>query len=499
MSIKVKLYMSYLAMAFVPVILFTLFTLFIFLAGGQQDVREFSEAQKNERFNQALIYGELAYVLREDSGKLEQTEFLESLQERLEEQWAGLIVVRDGAVTNVAAFLQQLSPEEDWQRIVNLPEQQQLSFKLFRYTVHRIPFSYPDGKDGEVVLLHRTEPVPVFWHKLSMIVGLLFVGLTSLLLTYFVSRSIIKPIQSLRTAALRIKGGDLSYELRTPRPRKSGRMDEVGQLSSAFEEMRIRLKQSIDQSLQYEDNRKLLLSHISHDLKTPISAIKGYVEGILDGIANTDEKRIRYMHTIYRKATDMDQLIDELFLFSKLDLQKVNYDFKVLDVGLYVEQFMEEQKFDLEKSGVKLQYSKETLEPVPVAADPDKLNRVFANMLNNSVKYMLQNTGDREPIIAVSVGEKNGTAFIAIEDNGPGISTEDLPHIFDGFYRAEQSRNSETGGSGLGLAIVKQIVDGHGGTVWAENRESGGARFCLKLPVARGDKAVNECEEHPDH
>lgn len=500
MSIRLKLYMSYLAMAFVPVILLMLFMLFIFFAGEKQDLREFSEAQKNESFNQAIIYGELSYVILEDTGKLEDEAYLVSLFERLSEQWAGVVLTRKGEVTEVSPFLESLSPEEDWKLLAD-ESPEQLSFKLYRFTSHRIEFAYPDGSPGTLVLFHRKDPVPVFWHPLSLMVGLLFVCLTSLLLTYFVSRSIIRPIQSLRTAALKIKEGDLSRELRVEQSlrRRKRNQNEIDQLSSAFEEMRIRLKHSIDQSLQYEDNRKQLLSHISHDLKTPISAIKGHVEGILDGIANTDEKRARYMHTIYRKASDMDQLIDELFLFSKLDLQKVAYDFKIVDIGRYVEDFMDEQRFDLEKADVSLEFENISDESLRVAADPDKLNRMFTNILNNSVKYMQQDGGEREDIITVRVSKDGDFARIEIEDTGPGIELVDLPYIFDGFYRAEQSRNSETGGSGLGLAIVKQITDGHSGFVWAENISERGARFCIKLPLTTEFKAVNDHEEHIDY
>jgi len=225
-------------------------------------------------------------------------------------------------------------------------------------------------------------------------------------------------------------------------------------------------------------------------LKTPISAIKGYVEGIMDGIANTEEKRSRYINTIYRKASEMDHLIDELFLFSKLDLQKVAYDFKLVDIARYVEDYMEEQRFELEKDGIALELRNEAKhEGLQVAADPDKLNRVFANILSNGSKYMFQESEREERQIVVTVSKSGEDALITFEDTGPGIDPEDLPHIFEGFYRAEQSRNSETGGSGLGLAIVKQIVEGHGGTVWAENAAEGGARFCLRLPATR---AVNE-------
>ncbi|MDQ6419159.1 HAMP domain-containing sensor histidine kinase [Paenibacillus sp. LHD-117] len=492
MSIRLKLYMSYLAMAIVPFILLILFIMLIVLGSGEQDIRELTKAKQNENFNQALVYGELTYVLREDAGQMQNPAFLSDLQERLSKQWAGLIISKDGTVSEVSPFLSSLAPDENWQLLTEFPREK-LYFQSYRFTTHQLRFQYPDGGEGTVLLLYRTEQIPFFWHPLTMILSLLSILLTSLLLTYFVSRSIIKPLQSLRTAALQIKEGDLSQPMALQKKYckpKLGRSNEVVQLGAAFEEMRVRLKHSIDQSLQYEENRKLLLSHISHDLKTPISAIKGYVEGIMDGIANTDEKRDRYMGTIYRKASEMDHLIDELFLFSKLDLQKVAYDFKVVDIVRYVDDYMEEQRFDLEKSGIKLVVkNEEEAAGIQVAADPDKLNRVFANILSNGIKYMNQEPEQSDNRITVTVSGVGGDAIICFEDTGPGIDEADLPHIFDGFYRAEQSRNSETGGSGLGLAIVKQIVEGHGGSVWAENAQEGGARFCLRLQAI---KAVNE-------
>ncbi|MHA6484313.1 sensor histidine kinase [Paenibacillus sp. strain BS8-2] len=494
MSIRLKLYMSYLAMAIVPFILLIVFILLLFIGSGKEDIREMSEVKMNENFNQALVYGELMYVLREDTGMLQNQAFLSDLQERLSEQWAGLIISNNGAVTEVSPFLQSLSEDEDWEKLAQAQgPQENLFFQNYRFSSHELDFTYPNGDSGKVLLLYRIEQIPFFWHPLTMILGLLSILLTSLLLTYFVSRSIIKPLHSLRSAALQIKDGNLAQPLlpkKKRRRKKCTNGDEVAQLSSAFEEMRARLKHSIDQSLQYEENRKQLLSHISHDLKTPISAIKGYVEGIIDGIANTEEKRDRYMGTIYRKASEMDHLIDELFLFSKLDMQRVAYDFKTVDIAKYVDDYLEEQRFELEKFGIQLVYRNAANKlGLQVAADPDKLNRVFANIISNSIKYMNQLTDLDMHGIVVEISPSGDDILISFEDTGPGIDDADLPHIFEGFYRAEQSRNSETGGSGLGLAIVKQIVEGHGGTVWAENVAEGGARFCLKLPVI---KAVNE-------
>ncbi|NIK67434.1 HAMP domain-containing sensor histidine kinase [Paenibacillus sp. BK720] len=493
MSIRVKLYMSYLAMVFLPMVLILGFVVFVLYAGGMQDLREYFRVEKEEKTNQSLIYGELKYVLENDTDKLSSPAYTDKLQRRLADQWAGLIMAKDGIVTEVPVFLKELSPHEDWQGLFD-KSPNTVSFKAFKFQINEIAFRYPDGHNGQMLLLRRYDVVPPLWRPIGTLIFIAFIGLSSLILTYYVSRSIIRPIHALKTAALQIKDGDLSQKVVV---RSKG---EVGQLAAAFEAMRIQLKESIDQSLQYEENRKQLLSHISHDLKTPISAIKGYVEGIMDGIANTDEKRQRYMETIYHKANDMDQLIDELFLFSKLDLHKVAFDFKTIDSVKYLEHYLEEQRFDLEKSGVKLSFQSPPGVQLLIAADPDKLGRVLTNILNNSEKYMGQLPESAEKRVTVSVREKGSDVLVAIEDTGPGIEKEDLPYIFDRFYRAEQSRNSETGGSGLGLAIVKQIIEGHGGTVWAENVEGGGARFCFQLPRAEPVRTVViEHEEHSNH
>lgn len=497
MSIRVRLYLSYLAMAFVPLVLMMLLVLLILHSAGIRDVRELINTQLQERFNQASVYGEFAYIIREDPGKLEDDFYVDAMQERLSEQWAGLVLEKNGEITEVAPFLNELAPDTDWKAITDRYPSEH-SLHLYRFSSNGTEFRYPDGSEGKAVLLHRLESYPVFWQPLSMSITLVIIVLTGLLLTYFVSRRITKPLQVLKKAAITIKEGDLNSGIDVRAVCGTGRRNEILQVGDAFEEMRIRLKESIDQSDQYEENRKLLLSHISHDLKTPISAIKGYVEGIMDGIASTDEMKQRYIATIYRKASDMDQLIDELFLFSKLDLQKEPFDFKQVDMRRFLEDFMEEQRFELEKDGIKLLCEWPPGGQLPVAADPDKLNRVFTNILGNSVKYMAQQQ-DPDKAIYVSIKDGGDEVWIILEDTGPGIDAEDLPHVFDRFYRAEQSRNSETGGSGLGLAIVKQIMEGHGGSVKAENGLGGGAKFTLALPKTMDGKAVKQNEGYSDH
>jgi signal transduction histidine kinase len=300
---------------------------------------------------------------------------------------------------------------------------------------------------------------------------ILILILTNIILTYFVSRSITKPLYYLKKAANEIKNGNLNFEV------KYKSKDEIGELSSAFEEMRVKLKESIEMEQQYEQNRKELVSNISHDLKTPITAVKGYVEGIIDGVADNPDKMDKYIKTIYTKTNEIDLLIDELFLYSKLDLKKLAFSFERVNIRRYLEHFVEEFSFDLESKGIKLSYEANCEDKTLVIADREKLNRVITNIVYNSVKYMDLENGK----IDIKLEEEDNDVVVGITDNGQGISESNLPHIFDKFYRADPARNTQKGGSGLGLSIAKHIIEEHGGRIWAQSKLGVGTTIAFTL------------------
>jgi signal transduction histidine kinase len=295
------------------------------------------------------------------------------------------------------------------------------------------------------------------------------------LLTYFVSKSIIKPINELSEAAEQISKGNLDFQIEP-----TGK-DELGKLAETFEQMRFKLKESAEMQRKYEENRKELIANISHDLKTPITSIKGYVEGIRDGVANTPEKMDRYIQTIYKKAVDMDHLIDELFLYSKLDLHRVPFEFEIVDLKSYLTDYIEELRFDVEKDGVVVTFHAEK-GAYQVLADREQLKRVITNVVQNSLKHM----NKLEKHIHIHLLLENNNVIVQIKDNGIGIPEEDLPLIFDRFYRADPSRNTGTGGSGLGLAIVKRIIEEHGGDIWAESKLGEGTSIFFTIKSKDG-------------
>lgn len=313
--------------------------------------------------------------------------------------------------------------------------------------------------------------------NLKIFISLRFLGiacilvLTNGLLTYFVSKSIITPIKKLSEAAQKISAGQLDFKIEL-----TGK-DELGQLANTFEKMRLNLKEAQNVQERYEQNRKALVASISHDLKTPLTSIKGYVKGIQEGVARTPAQLERYLDTIDKKATDMDALIDELFLYSKLDLESVPFQIEEIDLYSFFQDYMEELTFILEKDHGKATLSAQKQEVYHVKADREQLKRAISNIIQNSLKYMDKTHKE----INVSLISSEEEVRVEISDNGSGIEKENLPFIFDDFYRTDTSRNSETGGSGLGLAIVKKIIHASGGRIWAESTLGKGTTINLTL------------------
>ena len=283
---------------------------------------------------------------------------------------------------------------------------------------------------------------------------------TALSVGLWIYRSIAAPLLKLKKATRSIKEGNLDFVL------DGEGNDEFAELFQDFEDMRIRLKESAEEKILMDKENKELISNISHDLKTPITAVKGYVEGIMDGVADTPEKMERYVKTIYNKTNEMDHLINELTFYSKIDTNRIPYTFSKLNVEDYFGDCAEEIGLELETRGIELVYANYVEGDVQVIADGEQIRRVIHNIIGNAIKYMDKPKG----IIQIRVKDVGDFIQIEIEDNGKGIGAKDIAYIFDRFYRTDVSRNSSKGGSGIGLSIVKKIMEDHGGKVWATSR-----------------------------
>ena len=310
----------------------------------------------------------------------------------------------------------------------------------------------------------------------SLIITLLFcvvviLVITAVILSLWIYRGVMNPLVKLTKATRSIRDGNLDFTIRPDG------VTEIRELCEDFEEMRKRLKQANEESLLIDAENRELISNISHDLKTPITAVKGYVEGIMDGVADTPEKMDKYIRTIYNKSIEMDSLINELTFYSKIDTNRIPYNFTRIPARAFFTDAAEELHLELEQKNISFDFRCEVPSDVEVIGDVEQLKRVINNVISNSVKYM----DKPNQYIRLRVMEVGEDVQAAIEDNGKGIAAKDIGNIFDRFYRTDSSRNSSKGGSGIGLSIVQKIMADHGGRVWATSKEGEGTTMFLAL------------------
>lgn len=330
------------------------------------------------------------------------------------------------------------------------------------FLVKQQEFTCADGTPGVIFVItdvNNVVPQIKEFAIQAVISFILIIIITAIILILWLYRSIIHPMNILKRATKEMKEGNLDYSIRMKT------YDEIGELCDDFEEMRIHLKELIEVKMKYEKDSREILGNISHDLKTPLTTIKGYAEGIIDGVADSPEKLDRYIRTIYTKANDMSALVDELAMIAMLDNNSLAYNFQIVEISDYFNDCIDDLSFELEVKNITLEYENNISNSCKVIVDREQLKRAIHNIIGNAVKYMDKKLGK----VGVRITEQTEFVQIEIEDNGAGIGEEDLPHIFDRFYRADASRNTQKGGSGLGLAIVKKIMMEHGGLVWASS------------------------------
>ncbi|MGN0395283.1 MAG: sensor histidine kinase [Coprococcus sp.] len=307
--------------------------------------------------------------------------------------------------------------------------------------------------------------------------------LLSGVLAFMVYKHFVNPLVKLKKAAEEIGAGNLSGKL----DYDEDRQDEIGELFRSFDDMKNKLSESVNEKMRYEEENRELISNISHDLKTPITTIKGYVEGIMDGVADTPEKRERYLKMIYNKANELDSLINELSLYTNINNNAIPYEFHRVSVKDYFSDCMEEIQATLMSHDMTLIYRNYCADDVRVVVDPDQLKRVINNIVTNAIKYC----GRDKAQIEIYIHENDDMVKVSISDNGKGIDEESLPHIFDRTYRADSARQSR-GGSGLGLAICKKIIEEHGGRIWAKSQKDKGTTILFTLKKYIKEEVTNE-------
>lgn len=306
------------------------------------------------------------------------------------------------------------------------------------------------------------------------------------MLAYYMARSITKPLNRLKTATGEIAKLNFSHRIGV-----HGN-DEIGEATKAFDTMAEEAEKALDLMRQYEENRKELMANISHDLKTPLTAIKGSIAAINEGVADTPEKKEMYWQIITSRIQSMQHMIDELLLFSKLDLQKEPFAFQPVLLHRFVEDVIGEWKLAQGDAAVHIGVQYEESIEDRVLLDLEKMNRVLGNILDNAVKY-----GQVTPLlITVTIARQDNRIVLSIRDNGIGVPRADVPKLFDRFYRGDVSRDSSISGSGLGLSIARQVVNAHEGIITAESDTHQGMCIRIELNISEGGEAL---ETHTDH
>ncbi|MGQ7462578.1 ATP-binding protein [Streptococcus suis] len=290
-------------------------------------------------------------------------------------------------------------------------------------------------------------------------------------LNFFFTRRLLgvvmRPLDELHSGVDRIQQGDYTVPLTYQGDK------EFEELTQGFNQMQTSLLDAHEQNRLYEQKRTQMVADISHDLRTPLTSIKGYAKGILDGIANTEEKRNQYLTVIYQKSQVMEKLLEKLFAFSQLQTDKMPFDNVQLDLAVFLQAYVREKSAELADEAILFQL--DVAENLPVEIDPTQFRRILDNLVDNARKYAAV-----RPLKISLAGHLEGQEIVwTFTDNGKGLEKNKLNLIFEEFYREDDTRQ-QVEGHGLGLAIVKNIIERLGGRVSVE--ATPGLRFIFRLP-----------------
>lgn len=301
-------------------------------------------------------------------------------------------------------------------------------------------------------------------HKSLVWVGMAILA-AGLAASYALARSITIPLRNLSRAAEQIEQGN--FDQKVPVETK----DEVGHLAGIFNEMAETL--TINANL-----RRQFLANIAHELRTPLAIIQGHLEGMVDGVIEPNKDQLSSLH---EEAIRLNRLITDLRDLSLAEVRQLAMEKGITDVNQTVSKAVHMLKPQSDAKDICINCSLDERLP-EIEADTDRISQVFYNILVNAIRYS-PTKGTIEVVTEKIEVEGQQWIKVSIADKGPGISQEDVPYIFDHFYRGDKSRDRKSGGSGLGLAVVKQLVEIHGGQVTVESKLAEGSIFKILLPV----------------
>lgn len=275
---------------------------------------------------------------------------------------------------------------------------------------------------------------------------------------------------------------------RQMRELNTGLEQKIRERTAELERINRSLERMNEDLGRMETSRRHLLSNISHDLGTPMTLIQGYAEALIDGVVTQPEQQKKYLKLILGRITGLNRLISDLFQLSKLEARQMNFNIHPMSTDELIQYFDERYELEMADAGLRFETTTYTFRSTVnsrglVKIDLDRIDQVLTNIIYNAVKHTPQGG-----MIQLQFIVDEQTLVAQVQDNGSGIAPEDLPYVFDRFYKKDKSRNTAGGGSGLGLAIAKEIIDYHGGRIWAQSRVGQGACISFMLPLVKPSK-----------
>jgi len=330
---------------------------------------------------------------------------------------------------------------------------------------------------GVLIVMPRSvadNTVPPFLKtiRIAILIVSAIIAVLAALVAILFSRTITRPLAKLTNAAHTIGTGDYSARVTT------NSQSELGELAITFNEMATRLEKDVDELRKQEFWRRELIMNITHDLATPLTAIAGLGESLVDGVNQNHEDFEATGRIIVRETLRLRRLVQDLHLMAKVEAGAMQPQPKVLRLAAVVDEALAVLAPEFERANVE-PCNNVAFDLPPAWADPDMLMRVFSNLCDNALRHT-----PGGGTVDIEARQQGKMLEVAVTDSGKGIPPEALARVFDRFYRVDSSRQIRTGGSGLGLTIVRAIVEAHGGTIRAENAPQGGARIIFSIPIA---------------
>ncbi len=394
-------------------------------------------------------------------------------------QTAVVVMENDNIVYNSEGFtILQIK-----EMLMNLSiENNYYEYESNRYRINAQNFTMQDGSNYRIITLNQIINVGDYYRSLLIFVFIIFLivfVIASLIVQRQNMKNIIIPITDLTKETEKLRIGELETAI------TDKGYGEIRELGTAIEQLRLQLKNSIYYQQKVDENRKFLISSISHDLKTPVTSIRGYIDGVLDGVADTDEKKQYYLSKAIEKTKMINTMIEDLLLYSKLDLNQMTFEKDKVNIVKYIESCIEDSSEGFLRENKRIIFENKLSTASFVIIDVAKFKRVIQNIMDNAKRSIETQIGQ----LKVMLRETNSSVIIEFKDNGRGISKQDLPHVFERFYRADTAREVK-GSSGLGLAIAKQIVEGLGGRIWAISENGQGASIIISLKKVKKEEVI---------